>query len=229
MVEVTPATDERPSVRPLVFNLLAVIVLAPTVKALADRKVFELFDGPSLWTSLDEILEHTHGNRGYLRVALRLLVCAGWLEARHDQSVQGPAYALTTVGAVATKLAPPLYAEVASFISKAIFLEDFLFSGSDEPILPSLRELVARAQSRWTPRLAGGPISDKVCDQIRKHLDGMLIGPAMVALARGGILKQLEQEPASISSIAANPHSLACLFDLLATQRSPPPEHHSAP
>lgn len=55
-------------------------------------------------------------------------------------------------------------------------------------------------------------------EQIRRHADGMVVGPAMVALARGGILAQLEKGPASISVLEANPASLACIFDLLATQ-----------
>jgi hypothetical protein len=212
----SPREDEKAGVRALVFQHLAGLVLAPTVKALWDRKVFDLFRGPSLATELDEIVERTHGNRGYLRVALRLLVCFGWLEEQTDERSR-PVYALTRDGALATRLAP-LYAEVVSFIPKAIFLEDFLFGRSDEPVLPSLRALVARSQSRWMqepPNESGAP---KVYLQIRRHLDGVLVGPAMVALARGGVLAQLEQTPTDAHHIAANYDSLSCILDLLAIQ-----------
>jgi hypothetical protein len=217
MARGTPADDERAGVRALVFQHLAGLVLAPTVKALWDRKVFDLFRGPFLATDLDEIVQHTHGNRGYLRVALRLLVCFGWLEERTDQPSR-PAYALTHDGALALRLAPPLYAEVVSFISKAIFLEDFLFGRSDEPVLPSLRALVARAQARWIQGSPNDPAPARLSEQIRRHLDGVLIGPAMVGLARGGVLAQLAQAPTDPKSIAANYDSLSCLLDLLATQ-----------
>jgi hypothetical protein len=46
----------------------------------------------------------------------------------------------------------------------------------------------------------------------------MVVGPAMVALARGGILAQLEEGPVNLSAIAANPASLGCILDLLSTQ-----------
>ena len=73
--------DEKTAVRAAVFRHLAGIVLAPTVKALWDRKVFDLFHGVSKWVKLDEVVDRTRGNRGYLRVALRLLAACGWLEA----------------------------------------------------------------------------------------------------------------------------------------------------
>jgi hypothetical protein len=222
MLGSSPANDERASVRTLVFNHLAGIVLAPTIKALWDRKVFDLFHGPPRWIELDEIVEHTHGNRGYLRVALRLLLSVGWMEEQITNPGSHPSFALTREGELATSVAPPLYREVVSFIPKALFLEDFLFGSSDEPVRSSLRDLVARAQARWGLGLQEGPEKDpvtaKVYEQIRGHLDGMLVGPAMVALARGGILGQLEQGAVDFSSIAANHDSLSCVFDLLATQ-----------
>src|SRR6266487_6727173 len=115
MLPRSPADGERASVRALVFHHLAGIVLAPTVKALWDRKVFDLFGRPPRWTGLDEIVQQTHGNRGYLKVALRLLVCAGWLEQHDHGSSAGPAYALTPEGVVAAGIAPPVYAEAVSF------------------------------------------------------------------------------------------------------------------
>ncbi|MGA8150133.1 MAG: hypothetical protein WB952_04230 [Terriglobales bacterium] len=217
MVGGSLADHEKAGVRALVFHHLAGIVLAPTVKALCDRKVFDLFKGPSFWTELDEIVEQTHGNRGYLRVALRLLVCFGWLEQRTNHRSR-PAYSLTPEGVWAVRLAPPLYEEAVSFIPKALFLEDFLFGSSDEPVLPSLQGLAARAQARWGLGAHDEPAAAKVSDQIRKHLDGLLIGPAMVALARGGVLAQIGQEATDPHRIAANSGSLSCIFDLLATQ-----------
>jgi hypothetical protein len=215
MVGRSSADDEKASVRTLVFSHLAGIVLAPTVKALSDRKVFDLFSAASPSATLDQVVGHTHGNRGYLHVALRLLACFGWL--REQSSVQR-SYELTPEGSIALSAAPALYDEVVSFAPKAIFLEDFLYGSSDQPVLPSLREIVSRAKSRWGLGGDADPVTAKVYDQIRNHLDGMVVGPAMVALARGGVLTQLERGPVSIDSIAANQGSLACIFDLLATQ-----------
>src|SRR5439155_11763430 len=139
---------------------------------------------------------------GYLRVALRLLASCGWI--RTSQNGRGSAYALTPEGLIATRLAPPVYDEAVSFMPKAIFLEDFLFGTSDEPILPSLRELAAESRARWRLHAHSDEIGAKVAEQILRHADGMVVAPAMVALARGGILAQLEAGPLNLPEIAAN-------------------------
>jgi len=209
--------DEKVAVRATIFTHLSGIVLAPTVAALADRGVFRLFDSSATWIALDEICEQTHANRGYLRVALRLLTSCGWLRQRTTAG-QSDEYALTPEGLVGVRLGAPLYREVISFIPKALFLEDFLYGKFDGPVLPSLQSLVARAKERWLVESPDDPVAARVAENIRGHLDGVLIGPAMVALARGGVLAQLEQGAVETRSLAGNQASLNCLFDLLATQ-----------
>jgi len=210
--------DERAQVRAVIFNHLAGIVLAPTVKALWERGIFDEFGDGSGWIELDRIQRRTNANRGYLRVALRLLAAAGWLRQRIEENGKRALYALTSEGQIALEIAPPLYAEAVSFIPKSLFLEDFLFGESDEPILPSLQELARSAQQRWGIQPGADPARASICEQICGHLDGMVIGPAMVALARGGILAKLEQGPTLTDALPGNRESLACVFDFLATQ-----------
>jgi hypothetical protein len=210
--------DEKAEVRAALFGHLSGIVLAPVVKALFDRKVFEIFGDSPAWLELDQIVERTHANRGYLRVALRLLASCGWLTQRMAEDGRSPSYALTPEGSLALRMAPPLYEEVLSFLPKVVFLEDFLFGRSDQPLLPSLEALVQRAKNRWGLGFEGDPGTAKIRGQLRTHLDGILVGPAMVALARGGIFAQLEAGPVEIQNIHGNQGSLSCVFDLLATQ-----------
>jgi hypothetical protein len=210
--------DEKAEVRAALFGHLSGIVLAPVVKALFDRKVFELFGNTSTWVELDRIVECTHANRGYLRVALRLLASCGWLTQRLGQNGCSPSYVLTPAGSLALRIAPPLYEEVLSFLPKIVFFEDFLFGRSDQPLLPSLEALVQRAKDCWGLGCEGNPGGTKIHRQLRRHLDGVLVGPAMVALARSGIFAQLESEPVDFHSIPANLGTLSCVFDLLATQ-----------
>jgi hypothetical protein len=210
--------DEKARVRAAVFNHLAGIVLAPTVKALWERGVFEVFEGFSTWIDLDRVLARTSANRGYLRVALRLLAACGWLEQRVEQNGKYPRYRLTTAGRIALEVAPSLYSEVVSFLPKALFLDDFLFGDSDEPIVPSLRALAVKARNRWGIIPKGDPIAAAVCEQVRGHLDGIVIAPAMVALARGGVFAKLEHGPADSRALPGNHDSLMCLLEFLATQ-----------
>jgi hypothetical protein len=213
----TISDQEKAQVRATVFGHLAGVVLAPTVKALWDRRTFELFPSVGESVDFDRIARETRANRGYLRVALRLLASCGWLqqqvETRHE-----PQFALTAEGAIAVREAPLLYGEALSFVAKAVFLEDFLFGASDRPVLASLQELVRRSKEQWGLEVDADPVSNRVRGQIRGHLDGMLIGPVMVALARAEILAQLEQRAVEVSEIAANRASLGCILDLLVAQ-----------
>ena len=209
--------DEKAAVRATIFTHLSGIVLAPTVAALADRGVFRAFDSASAWIALEEICERTHANCGYLRVALRLLTSCGWLRQRFTAG-QSHEYALTPDGVIGVQFATPLYREVISFIPKALFLEDFLYGKFDGPVLPSLQSLVARAKERWLVDSTDDPVAARVAQDIRGHLDGVLIGPAMVALARGGVLARLEQGAVEARSLAGNQASMNCLFELLVTQ-----------
>lgn len=217
MAASTITDAEKSEIRAVVFGHLTGVVLAPTVKALWDRRVFDLFQSVDQWVELDRLLEPTRANRGYLRAALRLLASCGWLN-QDLLNGQRPRYSLTEEGKIALSLAPLLYGEALSFVSKAIFLEDFLFGESDRPVLPSLQELVRRSKERWGLTPQTDPTAERVRSQICRHLDGMLIGPAMVALARGGILEQLEQAPVDFNAIAANRACLTCMLDLLASQ-----------
>jgi len=177
---------DKAAVRAAIFAHLRGIVLAPVVCALTDRGVF----------TAGHVNESTRANRGYFNVALRLLASEGWL---HENT-------LTPAGAQAIRMAQPFYRDVVSFIPMALFLEDFLFGRSQGGFLPMLQVLVEKARAGWDSALPA---------EIRGHLDGMLIGPAMVALARKGIFDRLAQGPAELEQLEGNHSCLATLFDLL--------------
>jgi hypothetical protein len=209
--------EEKAHVRAVVFGHLSGIVVAPVVKALWDRRVFDHFGQADQWIDLDRLVAETRANRGYLRVGLRLLASCGWLRQQIETG-KAPLYTLTTEGQIALTTAPLLYGEVTAFVSKAIFLENFLFGDSDRPVLASLQELVRRSKEHWGLQPDPDPTVNRVREQVREHLDGMLVGPAMVALAGAGILAQLERGAVDLNAIAANRASLGLILDLLATQ-----------
>ncbi len=216
-----PAISEadKAGVRAMVFNHLAGIALVPTAHALAARGVFDILAGATGWTDLDEIIARVHANRGYLRVALRLLASAGWLTQRVDRNGRFVAYSVTEAGGTAMALAPPLlYRAVASFLPKTLFLEDSLFGTAEEPLLPSLKELVTKARDRWDIGEHANPSTARVAEQLRRHLDGVLIGPAMVVLARAGVLARLACGPVDIHDLGAHSATIGCLLELLETQ-----------
>jgi hypothetical protein len=209
----------KSAVRAVVFGHLAGIVLAPTVKALADHGVLQLFGGAGNWLSLKEIGAQVPCNAGYLRVALRLLASLGWAEQRaQSEGGRNVSFALTREGAVAAEVAPRMYAEVVPFIKKALVLEDCLFRRTDDSVLEALRTLAFRSMEGWAGDKQSDPIAAEVCRKVRRHLDGILLGPAMVALSRGGVFAELKRGPVHESAFHANPAALACVLNLLITQ-----------
>ncbi|MBZ5644602.1 MAG: class I SAM-dependent methyltransferase [Acidobacteriia bacterium] len=209
--------DEKAAVRARIFHHLAGMVLVPTVKALWDRKVFDEFRVSLEPVSLDRIVDQTHGNRGYLRVALRLLASCGWLEEHREKETRNFSYALTAKGRIGANLAP-LYAEAVSFLPKAIFLEDFLFGSSGETLLPSLHTMVARSEDRWNIPAEEDSQKREVHREVQHHLDGMTVGPAMVALARGRVLESLGRGPLTLSEFFGHRGSISLMFEILALQ-----------
>src|SRR5262249_10330903 len=116
------ADTSKATVRSAVFHHLAGIVIAPTATALADRGGFDLSlagNAPE-WIDLEDIVVHTRGNRGYLRVALRLLASAGWLRQRLERNGRFVSYALTEEGGTAMRWAPPLYRQAVAFLPKTL-------------------------------------------------------------------------------------------------------------
>ena len=218
MANLSLTDDDKAGVRASLFNHLSGIVIIPTLKALLDRRVFDLFGVLSDPVEFDQIVDQTHGNRGYLRVAFRLLATCGWMEERTGRNSGNVGYSLTARGRIATSAASTHCGEVISFLPKAIFLEDFLFGKSDEAILPSLETLVEKAKAHWGLTAQGDSVEAQVCHQVRQYLDGLLVGPAMVSLARGGIFERLAQGPLQLDTLPGNHASLGFVFDLLIAQ-----------
>ena len=209
------AEKERAAVRAKVFAHLAGVVMAPTVGALSERGALESLTSARGPVPFGDLVRQTHANAGYLRVALRLLASCGWL-VEQPQGNGARTYALTPEGHAALKLAHPLYRQVsASFLPKALVLEDFLVQPSDESFIASVGDLVALAQRGWDIARFADPAAAQIGDRIRSHLDGVLVAPAIVALARGGIFAQLAEGPFDLRSMSASAASVGCLFDLL--------------
>ena len=209
---------EKAAVRAAIFTHLAGLAVAPTVGALWERGALDVLTGAAGAVEFSEILaSHARERRVPARrpSAARVLRVAH-RAARRDRTPRIAAYSADRRRPHRHDAGPPLYGELTSFfLPKALILEDYVFGPSDEPLIPSLRELVQRAKDGWRIAAEDDPVTARVRDLVRGHLDGMLIGPAMVALARHGVLDALEEGPVDVHALEGNAASLSCLFDLL--------------
>jgi len=212
------SAEEKARVRADVFHHLAGIALAPTVKALTDRGVSQMLLDAIAPVFFVDLVEQTGANPGYLRVALRLLASSGWLDETASANRREFTYTLTAAGRVALSAGAPLYDQVTSFLPSALRMHDALFGTSDEAMLPLLWQNVERMQRGWGIEADVAGVPPDVVSQIRRHLDGVIVGPAMVALARAGVLAQLDEGPRCLADITGNRVALSGVFDALATQ-----------
>ena len=209
-VAAAPFLASRPEtnaeVRSVVFAHLAGLVVAPTLAALEKGNVLHLLKTAS-WVDFDQLAEHSKANRGYLRIALRLAVGAGWLAQRPSAGPQQ--FALT--GRARAELADvlPLFREAAAFGETGLEMDALLFGSPSDAARGSFTRLVSRVKERWG-RPECGPAG-----RVTMQLDATAIGPIMVALSRRGVFDHLEHGPIRLSSLGANPE-LHRAFELLA-------------
>jgi len=83
---------------------------------------------------------------------------------------------------------------------------------------PSLQILATRAKQRWDLPVEAEPGAEAVQERVRALLDGILVGPSVVALARHGVFDQLLSGPIEIKNLQGNSSCLGVVFDLLAAQ-----------
>src|SRR5262245_30113089 len=138
---------DRAAVRARVFTHLAGVVMVPTVSALWEHGALDLLASAAADpVPFDDIVGRTHANGGYMRVALRLLEYLGWL-VEHACGDGVRAYALTRAGRAALTLARPLYRQVtASFLPKALTLDDLIARPADDSFIASVGALVTLAE-----------------------------------------------------------------------------------
>ncbi len=164
-------------IRRKIFLHLDGIALATTITALEEKGILAWFARVES-ASLRSLVDRFGGNVGYLNVALRLLACQGWLT--RVVGANGIGYTLTAKGRGALKLAP-VYRELSAFVPLAIRIDEYLFSSLPESAV--FRRLIERSARGWD--LDGA--HRLIREQVHHHLDGMLVGPTMVALAMHGV------------------------------------------
>ncbi len=212
--------DAKAAVRALVFGQLAGLVVGPTVHALAEHGVLDrLAAAGAEGVDLTDLVREFGANRGYLQVALRLLTDIGWLTRRAEASAQPTHYTLTATGRVAVPLAPAAYAVVVPRLALTFSFPDVLAGTADAATVQAVENLLTEAMGVQLPVAAAGPdeaLATEVAAQIRSHLAGLLVGPALVALARAGVLAALSTEPTAFAALPADPTGTRLLLQLLA-------------
>lgn len=187
------------------------MVVVPTIAALADRGALEALSGAGDGIPLDAVALAAGADRAGLRVALRLLAAQGWLLEDAGADRGNPAWRVTTAGRLAFEIAPAACRRAAAFLGTAANLPQAFASEPDAASTDALREIVDWARCGWGLCDSGDETGAAVVKHVRRHLDGVVVGPAMVTLARSGVLDLLaaRARPLHVDDL------LGCLIDAL--------------
>jgi hypothetical protein len=205
---------EHAQLRSVLFRYLDGFPLAPTVVALQRHAVLDLLR-ENQTADLDEIVRRCAGNEGYLQVALRLLCSQGWLVQTVDSRTDTIRYTTTRHTSHARACAHA-YDDIVAFISVGARMDEYLFGDLEVEGELDLGAIVTRHLGRWALRATGDPDIDVVQKQILLHIEGMILGPVLVALGMRGLLERYgeEQREIAIADFGGNQERFRPVFQL---------------
>ena len=152
-----------------IFRHLDGIAITSTMAALHNKGIITFIMEKKVFT-IEDVFENFPSNHGYMNVALRLLSAQGWLTRNIDEHNKCINFSLTERGKTAFILSH-IYAKVITLLKDVPLYRYKLFS-SHQTYSQNYNDSVETIQS----------LSDDIPEQIKLQIQGILIGPALVAL-----------------------------------------------
>lgn len=174
---------EKLEIRKRIFLHLDGWALIPTIYALHKLEVLSQFQEKNKW-KLSELNKISKTNEGYLNVALKILASQGYLNRKVDNKLDEISLELTSSGAQALQLVTH-YKTFYKLIQKFIIRPKNLISKAAN------MELLDEA---WTKvKHFKNNENDKIRKRMSIHMEGILLGPLMVALGMNNKLQNLDK------------------------------------
>ena len=188
--QTTTISTAAPSLLRTLFLHHDGIVIGATIRALEKQGLLTHLVSHGRVT-FRELLDRYPCNPGYLHVALRCLALQGWITRAGVPGSDAMVFEVTPLGTIAAKTFP-LYIEVAEFAYSGIPMERHLFHQGDldSASAEHYAQITRRCLQNWD--LAVGDPTDqgsRLNEITRKHLDGILVGPFMIAAKLRGLLE----------------------------------------
>lgn len=180
---------EKAELRATIFRHLDGIATAPTAYALREKGVLEYLLAKKD-ISIAEAAAHFKANEGYLNVALRILASQGWLESTVDNGRNEVRYRTNANSAIAFELCP-LYKDVVDLIR---FSGRFHKRKFERAPFMMLEKIFRKYRENYAIELSTDINTRRIQEQVLKHIEGMIIGPTIVALGMGGMFHKYFME-----------------------------------
>jgi len=152
------------------FRHLDGISITSTIASLHDNNVIQFILDHKSFT-IEEVFNQFPSNHGYMNVALRLLSAQGWLQRSIDKQDNNIDYILTESGE-STLCFSHVYSDLFENMHDLTAYRYKLLSTHSTNMADNYTKLSQKIASYY----------DNVPRQIQYHIQGILIGPALVAL-----------------------------------------------
>lgn len=206
--------EQKKQLRGILFQHLDGITLCSTIATLFNKGISHYILEKQTFT-IQDILNKYECNAGYMNVALRLLASQGWLERTIIQDGKDIEFQLTEKGMKGLGYAH-YYDRFFTFIPFLVDIDKYLFDPHAKDIHEEFQNLQICLETINSDVQAPGTIEW----DISKHLEGILVGPILVALGMTDFfLENLENDSdinlESLGNSLPILNSIFSLFDYL--------------
>lgn len=139
---------------------------------------------------MTELAARFKANEGYLNVSLRILASQGWLDAELDNAKNQVKYRINEKSATAFELCRH-YKDVVTLLR---FSGQFHRRKFERAPFTLLESIFKKYQENFGIELSSDPSTRLVQEQVLKHIEGIAIGPTIVALGMGGMFHKYFME-----------------------------------
>ena len=180
---------DKISLRSLIFRHLDGLVTAPVAYSLYKKEVLSfLMDKKE--ASLNELAIRFSANEGYLNVGLRILCSQGFLKYHINTATDEIKISLTHKSETAFSLFY-LYEDVVDLLQFSMQFHPRLF---EEAPFERLKVIFEKYKKNYGLEFSEDPKISEVQHQILTHIEGALIGPALVRLGMSGMFHKYFME-----------------------------------
>ena len=168
--------EEKQYLRSILFRHLDGIALCNPISSLNKSGITQyIIDNPIF--NIQNISNKFQNNIGYLNITLRLLASQGWIKITKAKDGINIYYEITNKGQKCIELSD-IYNKFSNFTLKLINIDKYLFNSKSPQIEKEFQELINTYIS-FSNQFNN---EDTPSWEISKHIEGILIGPVLVAL-----------------------------------------------
>ncbi len=172
-----------------IFRHLDGIVTAPTAYCLHEHGVLDyLLQNEKC--SIVSLSNHFKANEGYLNVALRVLCSQGWLDQEMDHRSEDVIYSINAKSEHAFELVP-YYSDVVELLK---FSEHFHPRRFELEPFKKLEKIFNNYRNYYGIDFSTNEEELAIQEQVLKHIEGVITGPTIVLLGKGGMFHQYFME-----------------------------------